>query len=380
MNRAWKHLAGNIFNGADPETVSAEELELLLEEYPYFAGLHLLKAAKLADHGSPEALAAKSRAALYFTNPHWFQALLSSPGEPKQVELPEVHDDVKEPDTAAVMQDHPEVSGNVVTEMQEAETDFDNRRMEPEPQWESALAENPVFQYQQPSDEEAYEQQQWHNHEAAENIPAEETTPEPVTEIQTQETVAEVDTSLEDIGDTAFPEAVEPEAEHLTPTLEIAETVELHEAQPPAEDQVPAVVAEGPADVEQLKDELSVEIPFEPLYTIDYFASQGIKYANEADKDQLSIKLKSFTEWLKSMKRLHPEKVQHSMDNDQEAVVRENAESSNEKQPILTEAMAEVYLKQGSREKAVEIYEKLSLLDPSKSAYFAVRIKEIKEN
>jgi predicted Zn-dependent protease len=79
------------------------------------------------------------------------------------------------------------------------------------------------------------------------------------------------------------------------------------------------------------------------------------------------------------MKKLHPEKVQHSMDNDQEAVVRESAETSNSRQPVLTEAMAEVYLKQGSREKAVEIYEKLSLLDPSKSAYFAVLINEIKE-
>jgi hypothetical protein len=54
------------------------------------------------------------------------------------------------------------------------------------------------------------------------------------------------------------------------------------------------------------------------------------------------------------------------------------AEFSNEAKEIITEAMAEVWAKQGHKEKAVEIYEKLSLLNPSKSHYFAARIEALK--
>jgi hypothetical protein len=39
--------------------------------------------------------------------------------------------------------------------------------------------------------------------------------------------------------------------------------------------------------------------------------------------------------------------------------------------------MAEVYLKQGLQEKAIDIYRKLSLLDPSRSATFAAKIAEL---
>jgi GTP-binding protein Era len=54
------------------------------------------------------------------------------------------------------------------------------------------------------------------------------------------------------------------------------------------------------------------------------------------------------------------------------------AEFSNEAKEIITEAMAEVWAKQGHKEKAVEIYQKLSLLNPSKSHYFAARIEALK--
>ena len=40
--------------------------------------------------------------------------------------------------------------------------------------------------------------------------------------------------------------------------------------------------------------------------------------------------------------------------------------------------MAEVWEKQGNPEKAIDIYNKLSLLEPSKSTYFAAKIEEIK--
>lgn len=45
---------------------------------------------------------------------------------------------------------------------------------------------------------------------------------------------------------------------------------------------------------------------------------------------------------------------------------------------IVTEAFAKILLKQGKVDKAVEVYEKLSLKNPEKKAYFAAKIAELK--
>jgi hypothetical protein len=59
-------------------------------------------------------------------------------------------------------------------------------------------------------------------------------------------------------------------------------------------------------------------------------------------------------------------------------MIRHIAESSNAGVNIVTEAMAEVLLKQGKVDQAIDIYEKLSLNYPSGSAYFAAKIKSLK--
>ena len=52
-------------------------------------------------------------------------------------------------------------------------------------------------------------------------------------------------------------------------------------------------------------DPEKAELVFEPFHTVDYFASQGIKFKEEEKpKDKFSQQLKSFTDWLKIMKRL----------------------------------------------------------------------------
>lgn len=123
-------------------------------------------------------------------------------------------------------------------------------------------------------------------------------------------------------------------------------------------------------------------IVFQSYHTIDYFASQGIRLdAADLTKDRLGQQLKSFTEWLKSMKKLPMSQVErpreYTDDASQQQVIA-NAAHSIEDKDIMTESMAEVWLKQGNKARAIDIYNKLSLLDPSKSAYFAAKIDQLK--
>jgi hypothetical protein len=122
-------------------------------------------------------------------------------------------------------------------------------------------------------------------------------------------------------------------------------------------------------------------IAFQSYHTIDYFASQGIRLQQaELAKDKLGQQLKSFTEWLRSMKKLPSAEgtVPAPEDDNRQQVVIMDAASSIEEKEVVTEAMAEVWVKQGHNEKAAEIYRKLSLQNPSKSSYFAAKIDQLK--
>ena len=125
-----------------------------------------------------------------------------------------------------------------------------------------------------------------------------------------------------------------------------------------------------------VKEPTSEEPLFEPLHASDYFASQGIKLSEEAlGSDKLGKQLKSFTAWLKTMKKVHPDKMAEP--TGVESAVQQLAEKSNLEEDVLTEAMAEAYLVQGKQAKAVETWRKLSLLNPSKTAYFAAKIDSL---
>ena len=121
-------------------------------------------------------------------------------------------------------------------------------------------------------------------------------------------------------------------------------------------------------------------ISFEPYHTIDYFASQGIKVSKElVATDKLGRQLKSFTDWLKTMKRLPNAILNETLEEGMNAEVEAMAAHSLLDKHIVTETMAEVLAKQGQIQKAVEMYHKLSLLEPSKSPYFAAKIDSLKQ-
>jgi len=132
--------------------------------------------------------------------------------------------------------------------------------------------------------------------------------------------------------------------------------------------------------VQIINEPKAAAITFEPYHTVDYFASQGIKLSHqEATGDALGKQVKSFTEWLKTMKRLPETAVAQPNDAAGESNVENLAAHSLATADIVTESMAEVWQKQGNTAKAAELYRKLSLQNPAKSAYFAAKIESLKK-
>lgn len=176
---------------------------------------------------------------------------------------------------------------------------------------------------------------------------------------------------------TPFPEPEpEPIADDTEEPLAEAPSVTEPEEVPEAEEPVREIPFFAPEAKEPTQ-----EFTFEPFHTVDYFASQGIKLSQEeAPKDQLGRQMKSFTEWLKTMKRLPASDLVKSVDSHAEKKVENLAEHSLQRTEIVTEAMAEVWARQGNHHKALEIYNKLSLQNPSKKAYFAAKIENLKKS
>lgn len=122
------------------------------------------------------------------------------------------------------------------------------------------------------------------------------------------------------------------------------------------------------------------ELLFEPFHTVDYFASQGIQYKpEEKPSDKFGQQLRSFTDWLKAMKKLPVAELAKTVESVSEKKVVQLAEQSLSDREVLTESMAEVWVKQGNNAKAIELYHKLSLLEPAKSVYFAAKIEALEK-
>ncbi len=188
---------------------------------------------------------------------------------------------------------------------------------------------------------------------------------------QQEEEITEEEITVEEPAGTEQPSAEEPAEESVS---EEEAPLPATEPEPVAEALSPAAPVSIPLPALQEKQE--TEISFEPYHTIDYFASQGIKLTQEDLKDKLGMQLKSFTEWLRAMKRIVPS--EQEQDADPEEYSQEHSASPTDHDPeIATETMAEVWAKQGYKQKAIAIYEKLSLQNPAKNTYFAKKIEQL---
>lgn len=202
--------------------------------------------------------------------------------------------------------------------------------------------------------------------------------PEPVAVITAPEPVEEI----------AATESEAPQEAEMHPPVELAPAagtpVEMEEpiqAEPALRTEL--LLKESPIRIPTLKDiqPQTDDLPiFEPYHTIDYFASQGIKLSQEwPSSDKFGRQLKSFTEWVRSMKKLPQAELEREMgDKIQGERIVAMAAGSVQAREVLTETMAEVLVKQGQKSSAIAIYQKLSLAHPDKSAYFAARIEQLK--
>jgi hypothetical protein len=128
-------------------------------------------------------------------------------------------------------------------------------------------------------------------------------------------------------------------------------------------------------------DKKDEELAFSPYHTVDYFASLGIKLILEENpNDKFGKQLRSFTDWIRTMKKLPQKVAEDNFDAATQDAIEGFAAHSLQQKEIITEAMADVLAKQGKNENAIELYNKLSLLNPGKSAYFAAKIEQLNEH
>ena len=412
----------HLFQVSSLEDVSRERLEAFVESYPSYGIGHYLLSCKLQAEGSDRFLPETQRTCLYFSNPLWLQwQLQNTNGE---VAAQASHASALETvPTPPAVESYPSEPAPEAAALEPAV-----EPLSPEPAVEAATPD-PVVAFTSTSTAFAPE----------ENVPLEDAPLENVAEADAETPVANVVTMAEEaFGGAATdddlaealtsagttPHAGEPSAADLL-LRSIEEARGLRDALQKLQEEAPAVqevtapqedpihdeeapfvleeseeqpepatveaVAKTPAEAqpemaapaagaETSKKSVTAtqDFLFEPYHTIDYFASQGIKLTLEENPtDNLGKQLKSFTEWLKTMRRLPQKDREVVPDRVAEEAIQTIAAHSVKGKDVLTETMAEVLAKQGMREKARAVYEKLSLLNPDKSAYFAAKIEQL---
>jgi len=305
------------------EECSIDEISRLCNQYPYFGPLHVLHASKLKAEGSSQSYSQLQKASLYFSNPLWLDYLLSEP--------------------ATVLKS------------------FNENRPANTLNNESHIEEIAVVEEVQPASGSINKK------DPANDISGTNA----FSEMKISEPERNKEEGKKDTANSINDKSPNPEFGNQS-SIEIEEENEAPE---------PGAYAEPPFP--KLKIE-SIEagtapLSFEPYHMVDYFASQGIKAKEEPRPvDRFSQQLKSFTEWLKTMKKIPVSELESTSNQAGEQKVEQMAALSITEREVVTEAMAEVWEKQGDKVKAMEIYRKLSLLDPSKSTYFAAKIEALK--
>lgn len=313
-------LVRSIFQKESLDDCSLEELQAMARQYSYFTPVQFLLAEKLKTTDENLYKEQLRKLSLHFNNPLWLDYLLSS-YKTEELSLPaksEILETTREKIIESMKENGSRETPVIIEEQEiQGSTKVNN------------AVTNSASESSEPIKDEIFGSAEKNG--------------------ETTEFVGQTNTGAE-IEDPAF-----------------AENNEVQIPIPPLPD----------LDQEPAETELS----FQPYHTVDYFASQGIKFVpEEKPTDRFGRQLKSFTEWLKTMKRLPQTEASKITDIAPDKKVEQLAEHSIDESEVVTEAMAEVWIKQGNKEKAIETYNKLSLLNPDKSAYFASLAEQLKNS
>lgn len=152
---------------------------------------------------------------------------------------------------------------------------------------------------------------------------------------------------------------------------------------------------------EKMKETTKEELLIQPLYTEDYFLHQGVENiaSDNQEEDKQLMVVMSFADWLmyfktktdkekeeeedqKALKTMwQKEKLAAALEEENEEIpegVFEMAVNSIKiEDDLASESLAEILIKQGKFDKAIEMYRKLSLRNPQKNTYFATKIEKL---
>lgn len=375
--------------------VEVDELLSIVNEHPYFSVAQLLLTRKMKQVNHPGFEAQLQIAALHFPNEHWLHyQFLKDEETGDSIEIFETVTPQKatEKEVAA----EPILPKENIQHTQATTSDVNETIEADEPVFatteDESVADEFLTAYEAPGTFEnnttAPEVQE---QPADENIEPVAPISEPVIEA-VEEDILAIETDQQNV-ETVEPQDEENAVVNAMPFLVDDEAIDPEELPLTDEEQQELPVGIGNEDSKltgmlqqqaedynkPVEDDARLAIEAEPYHTVDYFASQGIKLLAEQQQDQLTKKVHKFTDWLKQMKRISPRPTDLGSDPEMETFVQNIADTSNQTKDIVTEAMAEVLVKQGKNNKAIEVYEKLSLLNPVKSAYFAAKIGQLKD-
>lgn len=360
-----------------------DELFQLTDSHPYFAVPQFFLTQKLKDEKHQAYIPQLQKTALYFSNPYWLHYQLMNSNAAMEV----LHKPVYQQEETKPFLEH------VIQEEIQQSINNTAATIEPEIAETVPVFDEPVFEKTESIDEPIANASSTINSE--EKIIDEEvaeisnvTVPDAVADIvveQAEPTYTEPETTTQEFTPSVTSFALQSNEiiEENTPTEEedrtsIDETDQSADSIP--DEKIASLLKEQLEEFKKpVSEETVLQIESEPFHTVDYFASQGIQPEyNHADQDVLSKQLRRFTDWLKHMKNVPPSNEDLGTDPELESAIQGIAQTSNEAKEIVTETMAEVLVKQGKIDKAIQLYIKLSFLNPDKSAYFASKIQSLK--
>lgn len=405
-NRIIQH----IFQQPDIKQVDEAALERLVTSYPYFTAARLLLARKQYSVQKNLLAPAVKKAQQYSTNMHYFYRFVTT--DEKSV-VPEVVAPVAEEATPVAAETTP-ITAEATSVTEEAAPVAPATAEVVAEATPAPVAGAPVnaFPLQAETTAPAPQPvQETKIHVTVPKAPVEQAAPETNFTAGPYNTDEELTVTADDVVATpatpppfqAAPAtaAPAPEATHTPgqPVVNSPVTTAPAAAQAPETPAADNPVSTTPAtETEPIKifpldtSETETSLTFQPLYTDDYFAYKRLKEPEQAEQlsEKGAAEMKSFTSWLREMKHTFAEKASKQWYHQQmhrsyedpdpevsEAVEKMAMDSITLNDDIVSETLAEIWARQHQYQTAIHIYQKLSLLNPNKSAYFAQKIKEL---